>query len=325
MRRLLFNRESGAFFLPYLTENYYLNFYGGEPLLAPELIRQAVSLLDAENKNHDRKANYSLTTNGSLLSDETIQFLVKHEFALELSFDGLAQDAGRQKGSQKKLVPIIRELLNQPNIDLEINSVFSPSTVSLLSESIKFIMDLGVRDITCSISTIKPWSQASLVKLENELDKLRKILVGHFQRYGHIPVVNFRADHGKGIFYCAAGKDRLAIDPDGGIWGCFLFADYFRERQTLPEYRDYFFGSLADFMKNHEKVYPRISPNYARLRMDNFRTPRMECFLCKEHKTCAVCPINAALAGVPIGQIPNHICEIQKIKRRTKEEFRKEL
>lgn len=311
--------------MPYLTEDYYLNFYGGEPLLAFELIKQVVSLLNAEHSNHDKKARYSLTTNGSLLSDEIIQFFNRHEFSVELSFDGLAQDSGRQKGSQKKLVPIIRELLKQPNIDLEINSVFSPSTVSLLSESIKFIMDLGVRDISCSISTIESWSQASLVKLESELTELRKILVRHFQRYGYIPVVNFRDDRGKGIFYCAAGKDRLAVDPDGGIWGCFLFADYFRARQSLPEYQDYFFGSLADFMKNHEKVYPHISSNYARLRMDHFKTPRMECFLCKEHKNCAVCPINAALSGVPIGQIPDHICEIQKIKRRVKEEFGKEL
>jgi len=311
--------------LPHLTEDYYLNFYGGEPLLSFGLIKQVVSSLETENKNFDKKVHYSLTTNGSLLSDEIIQFLDKYKFSVELSFDGLAQDAGRKKGSEKKLVPIIQELLNQPNIDLEINSVFSPATVDFLSESIRFIIELGVPDISCSISTTESWSQASLVKLESELTELREILVHHFQRFGHIPVINFRVTPEKGIFYCAAGKDRLAIDPDGGVWGCFLFADYFRERQNSPEYQEYFFGDLADFMKNHEKVYPRISSNYARLRMDNFKTSRMECFLCKEHKTCAVCPINAALSGGPIGQIPNHICEIQKIKRHAKEEFRKEL
>ncbi len=311
--------------MPYLTEDYYLNFYGGEPLLAFELIKQVASFLETQNTHHDKKARYSLTTNGSLLSDEIIQFLDKHEFSVELSYDGLAQDAGRKKGSKKKLVPIIRKLLNQPNIGLEINSVFTPATVDFLSKSIQFILEFGISDISCSISTTKPWSQASLEKLESELTELRKILDRHFQRYGHIPVVNFRDSAGKGIFHCAAGQDRLAIDPDGGVWGCFLFADHLRERQNPPEYRDYFFGDLANFMKNHKKVYPRISSNYTRLRMDNFKTPRTECFLCKEHKACAVCPVNAALSGIPIGQIPNHICEIQKIIRRTKEEFRREL
>jgi sulfatase maturation enzyme AslB (radical SAM superfamily) len=203
--------------LPYLTEDYYLNFYGGKPLLSFELIKQVVSFLETQNTHHDKKVRYSLATNGSLLSDEIIQFLDEHEFSVELSFDGLAQDAGRKKGSAKKLVPITRKLLNQPNIDLEINSVFSPATVNLLSESIRFVLEFGVSDISCSISTTEPWSQASLEKLESELAELRKTLVPHVQRYGHIPVINFRDTVGKGIFYCAAGQDRLAIDPNGGV------------------------------------------------------------------------------------------------------------
>jgi hypothetical protein len=51
----------------------------------------------------------------------------------------------------------------------------------------------------------------------------------------------------------------------------------------------------------------------------------MECFLCKEFKNCAVCPINAALSSASIGQIPGHICEIHKIGMCEKENFRKEL
>ncbi|GAG37798.1 unnamed protein product, partial [marine sediment metagenome] len=88
-----------------------------------------------------------------------------------MSFDGLAQDVLRKKGSFKKTVSIIEELLNYPNIDIEINSVFTPTTVDYLSESIKFIMDLGVPSIHFSFSIIKPWNQASLLKLENEMMK----------------------------------------------------------------------------------------------------------------------------------------------------------
>jgi sulfatase maturation enzyme AslB (radical SAM superfamily) len=308
--------------LPCLTEDYYLNFYGGEPLLSFKLIRQVVSLLGAENKKHNQTVHYSITTNGSLLTKEIIQFLDEHKFSVELSFDGLAQDVSRQKGSEKKLIPIIKELLNQPNIDLEINSVFSPNTISYLSDSIKYTMDLNVPDIRCSLSTTETWSQAALQKLEKEMSRLREIVAEHSRRKGNIPVINFRAIQRKGIFHCAAGKDRLSLSPDGGVWGCFLFADYFKGKENTPEYSKYFFGNLGDFMGNHEYIYPRISSNYAELRMDNFRTSKTECFLCKEYKNCAVCPINAALSGASIGEIPDHICEIQRIKIREQDLFK---
>jgi len=69
--------------LPHLTENYYLNFYGGEPLLSFELIKQTISLLNNANKESGKKSDYSITTNGSLLSDEIIQFLDEHKFSVE--------------------------------------------------------------------------------------------------------------------------------------------------------------------------------------------------------------------------------------------------
>ena len=310
--------------MPHLTEDFFLNFYGGEPLLSFELIKKAVAFLK-KNTDFGIRSSYSITTNGTLLTKEIIHFLNENNFSVELSFDGLAQDVSRKKGSAKKIDPIIKELLNCSAINLEINSVFSPDTVSYLSESIKFIMDLGVPDIRCSISTTQSWDPVTLSKLENERSCLREMAVSHNKKKGNNPIVNFRDIHEKGIFHCAAGKDRLAIAPDGGVWGCYLFADYFRERENSPEYQKYFYGNLDDFIKNHQEIYPHITSNYSRLSMDNFCTSKMECFLCKEFKNCAICPINASLSGAPLGKIPDHICKIQKIKRREKEKFREEL
>lgn len=312
------------FFLPWLTEDFFLNFYGGEPLLAFDLIKKAAALLK-NNKDFGERISYSITTNGSLLTKETIRFLEENEFSVELSFDGLAQDVSRKKGSVKRIVPIVEDLLNSSGISLEINSVFSPDSVSLLSESIKFIMDLGVPDIRCSISTTGSWNEVTLSRLEKEMSRLREMAVSHYKKEGNNPIVNFRDLHEQGIFHCAAGQDRMTIAPDEGVWGCYLFADYFRERENSPEYQKYSYGLLDDFMKNHQEIYPRVSSNYSKLSMDNFRTSKIECFLCKEYKNCVVCPINASFSGVPLGKIPVHICTIQKIKRREKEKFRKEL
>jgi sulfatase maturation enzyme AslB (radical SAM superfamily) len=114
--------------LPHLTEDYFINFYGGEPLLSFELIKKAVALLKKKNTDSGKRGSFSITTNGTLLTKEIIQFLNENKFSVELSFDGLAQDVNRKKGSVKKIVPIIKELLNCSDINLEINSVFSPDT-----------------------------------------------------------------------------------------------------------------------------------------------------------------------------------------------------
>ena len=242
-----------------------------------------------------------------------------------MSFDGLAQDVSRKKGSFKKTVSIVEKLLNSPNITLEVNSVFSPMTVDYISESIKFIMNLGVTNIHFSLSAIKPWDRVSLLKLENEMIKLRKILLAHYIKEGNIPVVNFRKESPKGIFYCAAGKDRLAVTPDEEIWGCYLFPDYFKRKENTLEYQKFYFSTLDDFIENYKNIYPRISSNYAWLSMDNFSTSHMECFLCSELENCAVCPINASFSGSPLGKTPSYLCEIQKIKIKEKEKFSRDI
>jgi len=284
-----------------------------------------VSFLNEKNKAFKKRANYSITTNGSLITEEIIQFFNKHKFSVELSFDGLAQEVLRNKGSFKKTVSIIEELLNCPDIELEVNSVFAQTTVDYISDSLKFIMDLGVPSINFSLSIIKPWNQVSLQKLENEMIKLVKILVSNFKRKGNIPVVNFREESDTGIFYCAAGKDRMAITPDEEIWGCVLFPDYFKGKEHSLEYQKFYFGALDDFIENHKNIYPRIFSNYARLSVDNFSASGLGCFLCPELENCEACPINASFSGNPLGEMPSHLCKIQKIKIKEKENFRREI
>lgn len=311
--------------MPKLTREYAVNFYGGEPLLSFSLIKKTISLLSEKNARLKKRARYSLSTNGSLLTEEIIQFLDKHNFTVELSFDGLAQDLQKKKGTSKEIVSRIKKILHHSHINLEVNSVFTPQTACLISESIHFLLDLKISQIRLSLSTIEPWDSNSLLLLEKEMAGVRNILVSHYKTYRHIPVVNFRQTHKKGIFYCAAGKDRLALSPEGGVWGCFLAPDYFRGKENSPAYQKFFFGTLEEFIEDYKIIYPKISSNYAQLSMDNFSTSNMECFLCSEFQYCAVCPINAALSGGPLKEIPLHVCKIQKIRIIQKQRFRKDI
>jgi len=244
---------------------------------------------------------------------------------VELSFDGFAQDIQRKEFSFGSIVSNIHKLLNQHGIKLEVNSVFTNETIGSLSESMEFITKLGVPNVNFSLSIIRPWGKESLLKLKREMSKLRKIIISYYKEKGSIPIKKFTDYLGEGIYYCAAGSDRLAVSAEGGIWGCDLFADYFKGKEKSSEYSKFYFGELDAFIKNHEKIYPRVFPNYAGLSMDNFSTPHMKCFLCEKLEDCSICPVNAAFSGSPLGKVPPYVCEIQNIEINEIRKFKQEI
>jgi sulfatase maturation enzyme AslB (radical SAM superfamily) len=231
-----------------------------------------------------------------------------------LSFDGLAQEITRGKATQKNIVKAIETMLRYPAISLETNSVFAPRTVGYLSKSIKFILDLGVQSANFSLSATDFWDQASLLKFKDEISKLREIALSIKKSGGSIPIKMFSEEKEKGIFYCAAGKDRLAITTEGQVWGCYLFADYSRKKRKASEFHKYYFGTLDDLIAKGRIAYSKTISNYSWLSMDNFKTEETDCFLCPELEYCQICPISAALSGLPLGRIPSHLCKIQRIK-----------
>ena len=311
--------------MPFLTESYNLNFYGGEPILCFALIERTISFLEEKNKQSAKKAHYALTTNGSLITQEVIRTFSRHGFSVEYSFDGFAQNIQRKPGSFDETVSNIEKILEFPKIRLEINSVFTPETVGCLSESISFIASLGVKNITLSLSMLQPWDKPSLERLNEEFAKLTEFLSSHYRKYREIPLKNFRDDGATGFFYCAGGQDRMAVNSAEEIWGCDLFGDYFLGKKESPAFRDYYFGNLDTFVQNHEKVFPQISANYARLAMDNFATPHRKCLFCSNLESCTICPAAAAFSGKALGEIPCFVCEIQKIRIAEKEKFWKKI
>ncbi|MCW7999992.1 Cys-rich peptide radical SAM maturase CcpM, partial [Clostridium sp. cpc1] len=67
-------------------EELKLGFYGGEPLLEFELIKQCVKY--AEVAAEGKKIKYYTTTNGTLISDEVIDFFYNNNFTVTISLDG---------------------------------------------------------------------------------------------------------------------------------------------------------------------------------------------------------------------------------------------
>lgn len=72
-----------------------ITFYGGEPLINFQLIKECI--LYIENNYSEYNVNYSLTTNGTLLNDEIIDFLYKHNINAIVSLDGPREEHNRNR------------------------------------------------------------------------------------------------------------------------------------------------------------------------------------------------------------------------------------
>ncbi len=325
------------FFYPFLgSENkIQIGFYGGEPLLAYEQVKHAVLRLQEKNKKENKKIEFAVTTNGSLLTEKMLDFFNRHKFVVLLSFDGLAQEKARKRGTLDQMVRVMKKIQEYPDINVEINSVFSPQTVSLLSGSMRFIIEQEGPEITFNLSSMEEWRSSDLETLKKELVRLTNFLVKFYKEKGKIPVKNFQTQvpvpgSGPGIFHCTAGIDHMAVTPEGKVWGCFLFHDYFKTREKDPQCQEYDFGTLTDFIANYETRYPEIAANYSELHQDFFQVEGEDregtfCFLCEDIKGCVVCPVNAAYSSGSLGKISCCKCVLTKIQRNALRNFSQKL
>lgn len=68
------------------VSNINISFYGGEPLLEFETLKRCI--LYARKKFREQSLSFSITTNGTLLNDEIMDFFVEHNILLTISLDG---------------------------------------------------------------------------------------------------------------------------------------------------------------------------------------------------------------------------------------------
>ena len=313
------------FFHPYFAEQCFIDFYGGEPLLAFDEIRRAVLLMEALSKKRARQVRYALSTNGSLLNDDILDFLERHSFSVLLSFDGYAQDISRKKGSFDFLVSVIPKILTRPRISLETNSVFTSETIGYLSTSIQLITELGVPKIDVTFSRKTPWTESSLLRLKKEMALVRSYFRSRHQKKEDVPWADLLEELAKGVYRCPAGLKKMALATDGTLWGCFLFPQYFNGFPNIRDSQKYCFGEVDTFIKDHRQIYPQKLANYSALRMDGFLTPDGPCALCDEIQECFICPVAAALTSREIGRISASTCHGAKMWREEKKLFLEEF
>jgi sulfatase maturation enzyme AslB (radical SAM superfamily) len=307
---------------PLFARDCVVNFYGGEPLLSFDLIRCAVERLERLNRSKGGKTRFSVSTNGSLIDDEVLDFLDEHGFSVLLSFDGTAQDAGRVKGSFDRLAALVPEILARTRIRLETNSVFTAGTVGHLTSSLALLLRFGVRRIHAGVSPRGDWTPAAFRRVEREMATARSLLLERFDRLADVPWIDMAEPDPPGPRRCDAGRGQLALGADGRLWGCFLFPHFFAGKKGAARGEEYCYGDIEAFRADPAGTEARVMRAVAGLGMMNARTPARHCVMCDEFPTCWICPLAAAFDSGTLGEITSRGCEMARLVRREKDRFR---
>ena len=229
--------------------NLEVDFFGGEPLMAMDTVRRTVEYARSVEKAHDKNFRFTLTTNGVLLDDETIDYLNREMSNVVLSLDGRREVNDRMRptpggqGSYDVIVPRFQKLVSQRGTkDYYVRGTFTRENLDFAADVLHYA-DLGFRHV--SIEPVvseadKPWAlrEEDVAAIEAEYEKLAAALLER-------PEVNFfhfNVDLSRGpcvikrLRGCGAGCEYVAITPDGDIYPCHQFVGN-------DEYR---LGSLYD-------------------------------------------------------------------------------
>jgi uncharacterized protein len=211
-----------------------IGFYGGEPLLRQDLIRTAVDY--AVSKNTDKRIFFKLTTNGRLLDKAFCDFAAKNKIFISLSLDGgetshnmnrLDHDGnGTYQTSAAALALLLRRHPFTP-----VMTTVAPNTAPHLSDSVRHIFSLGVRNLLCTLDYGADWNEDDLTLLRKEYKRLAAYYTQEMEAERNIFFSPFESkinSHVKNRTYCAErcqlGYDQISVGTDGTLYPCIQFA-----------------------------------------------------------------------------------------------------
>lgn len=209
-----------------------ISFFGGEPLLEMSLIRRAVDYAEAKAKVEDRRVRFVITTNGTLLSGDRLDFLLAHRFHIGVSLDGdrEAHDAFRRypsgRSSHARISRHAREAVKRYP-PLEVVAVVDPSTAHRVDRSFAYLFELGVRDVTFNMNYEGDWNDAACDALEASVHRLGDEMLARY-RAGYdftcnpldAKIITRLKEGYSACDRCDFGREEIAVSPTGMFYPC---------------------------------------------------------------------------------------------------------
>lgn len=221
-------------------ENLEIDFFGGEPLMNLDVVKELVIYGNEKAEKHHKKFKYTMTTNGVLLNEETREYLNNTMDNIVLSLDGRKEvnDHMRQtvndQGSFDVIIDNIKAMAKmRGDRDHYIRGTYTHHNLDF-SKDVQFLAEEGFKSISvepvvAEASYDYALTEADLPVIMEEYDALALAYLKRHEDGLHYNFFHFNVDldHGPCVYKrlsgCGAGKDYVAVTPEGDIYPCHQF------------------------------------------------------------------------------------------------------
>ncbi len=245
-RRALMSFEVGKKALDFLIansgnrKNLEVDFFGGEPLMNWEVVKQLVEYGRSKEKEYNKNFRFTITTNGVLLNDEIMEFCNREMSNVVMSLDGRKEVNDRMrpfrsgKGSYDLIVPKFQKFARlRGTRDYYIRGTFTRYNMDFAKDVLEFA-DLGFSSMSIEPVVAQPEEdyairQEDLVQILNEYDKLAVQYIDRQKQGKGFNFFHFNIDLNQGpcvakcLSGCGSGTEYLAVTPWGDLYPCHQF------------------------------------------------------------------------------------------------------
>jgi len=228
-----------------VSQRLHLVFFGGEPLLRWQDLVAFTGYARERATAAGIEVKPTVTTNGTLLDDERIVWLVAERFLVALSCDGVraAHDRNRRDaagGSTYDVTLTAIRKCSAAGLRLRVVLVLDPSNVELLPESLAALAASGAHELVVNVNWAADWSPESV----------RSQCQAAFQRCADLYLEAYRqnkpfwlslfdgkiASHIKGGYLpedrCDLGQRNLVVAASGRLYPCDRLVGEDRDAST---------------------------------------------------------------------------------------------
>ncbi len=221
-------------------KNLEVDFFGGEPLMNWQVVKDLVAYGRSLEKEHDKLFRFTLTTNGVLLNDEVMEFCNREMSNVVLSIDGrkeihdMMRPFRNGKGSYDLIVPKFKKFAESRNQDrYYVRGTFTHHNLDF-SKDVLHLADLGFEQISVEPVVAAPEDDYAirpedLPQLFAEYDALAQEMVKRSREGRGFNFFHFMIDLEGGpcvlkrISGCGSGTEYLAVTPWGDLYPCHQF------------------------------------------------------------------------------------------------------
>ncbi len=221
-------------------KNLEVDFFGGEPLMNWDVVKQLVNYARSIEKEHNKNFRFTLTTNGVLIDDDVIDFLNKEMDNVVLSLDGRKEVHDRFRvdyagnGSYDKILPKFKKLVDARGGEkYYMRGTFTHHNVDFTND-IFHMADLGFTELSmepvvCSPNDPSALTEEDLPKLFEQYEILANEMIKRKKEGRPFTFYHYMLDLTEGpciykrITGCGSGTEYMAVTPWGELFPCHQF------------------------------------------------------------------------------------------------------